>query len=53
VVISWIEFVRTTTASWMADHPISRDELIELQIATFRGAATTALGPEAPRAALP
>jgi AcrR family transcriptional regulator len=52
-VLAWIEFVRTTTASWVTDHPITRDELIELQIVTFRAAANTALGPEAPRAALP
>jgi len=52
-VISWIEFVRTTTASWVADQPITREELIELQIVTFRAVATSALGSQASAAALP
>jgi hypothetical protein len=32
---------------------LTREELIELQIATFRAAATSALGADAARAALP
>ncbi len=52
-VVAWIEFVRSTTAAWVVDNTVTRGELIELQIATFRAAATSALGPDAGRAALP
>jgi AcrR family transcriptional regulator len=52
-VLGWLEFVRATTAGWVADPALTRDELIELQIATFRAAATSALGADAARAALP
>jgi AcrR family transcriptional regulator len=52
-VLAWLEFVRTTTVAWIAERAVTREQLIELQIATFRAAAETALGPDAKRAALP
>jgi AcrR family transcriptional regulator len=52
-VLGWLEFVRATTARWVADSALTREELIELQIATFRAVASSALGADSDRAALP
>ena len=52
-VLAWLEFVRATTTGWVAERALTREELIELQIVTFRAAATAALGAGASRAALP
>jgi AcrR family transcriptional regulator len=52
-VLAWLEFVRATTTSWVADPALTREQLIELQIVTFRAAASAALGSAASSAALP
>ncbi len=52
-VLGWLEFVRATTASWVADPGLSREELIELQVSTFRAAASSALGAGSAGASLP
>ena len=52
-VLGWLEFVRATTAAWVARRALTRDELIDLQIAVFRAAATSALGADVSGAALP
>ena len=52
-VRTWLEFVRLSATAWVADPEVSRDELIELQVATFRAAVEAALGDAAADALLP
>jgi AcrR family transcriptional regulator len=45
-VRAWLMFVQTSTAQWLEDRLIPREELFELQIVSFRAAAAHALGIE-------
>lgn len=56
-VRSWVHFVGACNMEWLERHEVSRDELIELEILTFRTVVSAALGvpavPTAPSAGPP
>jgi AcrR family transcriptional regulator len=45
-VRTWLAFVRTSTVEWLACEELGREELVALQIATFRASVAQALGLE-------
>ncbi|HSD78050.1 MAG TPA: helix-turn-helix domain-containing protein [Solirubrobacteraceae bacterium] len=45
-VRTWLAFVRTSTLEWLERDELARDQLVALQIATFRASVAEALGLE-------
>jgi AcrR family transcriptional regulator len=45
-VRTWLVFVRASTVEWLQRDELGREQLVELQIATFRAAVAEALGLE-------
>jgi AcrR family transcriptional regulator len=45
-VRTWLVFVRTSTVEWLQRDEVGREQLVELQIVTFRAAVAEALGLE-------